>query len=255
MSSIARKQTTIARDEIRTARLTLRAPAVGDVEAITRLCGDYAIASMTSRMPHPYAESDARQFVQLVARQDRARERTFVIEHEGQGAIGCIGFHKAAGAPLEMGYWISLGPYVSRLRHRGATRAAMHWASGQSATVRQKVVVAGHFADNPASANVLIKTGFLYTGEVQPRHSRARGQIAPTRMMVVAHAIMTGQNKALHFPAKRRWSGDAKERSGEERRVVERASRGVRAACPRLHHQLWRPMVPPPPLAASTGGG
>jgi hypothetical protein len=31
---------------------------------------------------------------------------------------------------------------------------------------------------------VLEKAGFLYTGEVQPRFSLARGEAAPTRMMV-----------------------------------------------------------------------
>ena len=42
----------------------------------------------------------------------------------------------------------------------------------------------GHFADNEASAAVLIKAGFLYTGRVEMRWSIARGEPAPTRMMV-----------------------------------------------------------------------
>jgi RimJ/RimL family protein N-acetyltransferase len=175
-----RTENTIARDEIRTERLTLRAPVTGDVEAITRLCGDYAIASMTSRMPHPYAESDARLFVQLVSRQDRARERTFMIEHEGYGAIGCVGFHKAAGAPLEVGYWIGK-PYWGRGFATEAMAGALHWASEDW---NRRTIASGHFAGNNASANVLIKSGFLYTGQVQPRHCHASGRVEPTRMMV-----------------------------------------------------------------------
>jgi hypothetical protein len=31
---------------------------------------------------------------------------------------------------------------------------------------------------------VLTKAGFLYTGDVEMRHSLARGEVAPTRMMV-----------------------------------------------------------------------
>src|SRR6201999_393123 len=119
-------------------------------------------------------------FVQLVARQDRARERTFMIEHEGEGAIGCLGFHKAAGAPLEMGYWIGK-PYWGQGFATEAVAGALHWASQDWG---RRTVSSGHFADNEASAKVLIKSGFLYTGEVQLRHSRARGEIAPTRMMV-----------------------------------------------------------------------
>ena len=46
------------------------------------------------------------------------------------------------------------------------------------------VVLSGHFADNPASGAVLCKAGFLYTGVVEPRFSKARGGKTPTRIMV-----------------------------------------------------------------------
>ena len=171
---------TTRRSEIRTDRLILRAPAAGDVGAITRLCGDWAIASMTSRMPHPYAESDALRFVDLVARQDGARERTFAIELPGEGLIGCLGFHKTAATSLEFGYWIGQ-PYWGKGFATEAAAGALHWASGDWG---RKAIASGHFAGNAASANVLIKSGFLYTGEIQRRHCQASGRIEPTRMMV-----------------------------------------------------------------------
>ena len=183
MRVIDRPETTnpaAGRREIRTDRLTLRAPVAGDVAALTAFAGDYAIACMTTRMPHPYAESDARQFVDLVARQDTGRERTFVIDLSGHGLVGCIGFHRPPTAPLELGYWIGQ-PYWGRGFATEAVIGALHWASQEWG---RRTVASGHFADNQPSANVLIKSGFLYTGEVQQRHSRARGQIAPTRMMV-----------------------------------------------------------------------
>jgi RimJ/RimL family protein N-acetyltransferase len=183
MCVIDRPETTSqapARDQIRTERLVLRPPAAGDAPAITRFAGDYAIASMTTRMPHPYAEADARQFVELVARQDTARERTFSIEREGEGVVGCIGFHRTVGGPLEMGYWIGQ-PHWGQGYATEAVGGALLWASKDWG---RKAISSGHFADNEPSANVLIKSGFLYTGEVQMRHSRARGRIAPTRMMV-----------------------------------------------------------------------
>jgi len=183
MCVIDRPETTgtiFERGEILTDRLRLREPVAGDVGAITALCGDYGVTSMTTRMPHPYAEADARQFIDLVGRQDRARERTFIIELEGEGVVGCIGFHKAGSAPLEMGYWIGR-PYWGRGYATEAATGALRWAADGWG---KRSVASGHFADNAASANVLIKSGFLYTGEVQLRHSRARGRIAPTRMMV-----------------------------------------------------------------------
>ena len=170
-----------ARGQIRTDRLTLRAPQAGDVTALTRHADDYAIASMTTRMPHPYAEEDARQFVQIVRRQDGARERTFVIERPGEeGLIGCIGFHRAVDGSLELGYWIGK-PFWGRGYATEAVAGALHWASQDWG---RRAITSGHFADNQPSANVLIKSGFLYTGQVQMRHSRARGRVAPTRMMV-----------------------------------------------------------------------
>jgi len=168
------------RDDIVTRRLRLRRPRPADVGAIARLAGDYAICSMTTRMPYPYAEGDARAFVDLVAAQNRRVENTFVIDQADEGLVGAIGFHQPIGRPLEMGYWIGR-PYWGRGYATEAARAALRWAETDW---RRKLVVAGHFADNEASARVLVKIGFLYTGEVQTRQSRARGAAVKTRMMI-----------------------------------------------------------------------
>jgi RimJ/RimL family protein N-acetyltransferase len=61
-------------------------------------------------------------------------------------------------------------------------RGALKWVKRDW---RRNVVVAGHFADNPASGQVLCKAGFLYTGDIERRPSVARGRDdVPTRMMV-----------------------------------------------------------------------
>ena len=62
-----------------------------------------------------------------------------------------------------------------------AVRAAMDWAAHGWA---RRFIVSGHFADNEASGRVLVKAGFLYTGEIRWRFSLARGEAAATRMMV-----------------------------------------------------------------------
>jgi RimJ/RimL family protein N-acetyltransferase len=168
------------RADIATERLNLRRLRPADVEAVARLAADFAICSMSTRMPFPYGREDAEAFVRLVSAQDRERENTFAIDHEGDGLVGVVGFHQPRGAPLEMGYWIGR-PYWGRGYATEAARGALQWAK----TVwRRKVIVAGHFADNEASGAVLVKSGFLYTGEIQNRHSRARQQMTPTRMMV-----------------------------------------------------------------------
>ena len=62
-----------------------------------------------------------------------------------------------------------------------ALEGALVWASKRW---KRRALMAGHFADNPASGRVLEKAGFLYTGETRRAFSRARGEIADTRMMV-----------------------------------------------------------------------
>jgi len=166
--------------EIETRRLVLRAPTANDALRIAKLGNDFGVCSMTTRMPFPYGVGDARDFVETAEDQDRARDNTFVIAHDGEGVVGAIGFHKPQGEPLELGYWIGR-PYWGRGFATEAAEAALQWARSWW---RRKLVMAGHFADNQASAQVLIKAGFLYTGQVQKRHSRARGATAPTRMMV-----------------------------------------------------------------------
>jgi RimJ/RimL family protein N-acetyltransferase len=59
--------------------------------------------------------------------------------------------------------------------------AAMDWARIDWG---RRCIVACHFVDNPASGVVLGRAGFLYTGRVEPRPCRARGEAVPSRWMV-----------------------------------------------------------------------
>jgi RimJ/RimL family protein N-acetyltransferase len=166
--------------EIRTARLRLRRPEPADAPAIAKLANDYAVSSNTTRMPFPYRPADARAFIALARSLDPREQITFAIEHRDAGVIGALGFHRAGGAPPELGYWIGR-PHWGKGLATEATKAALAWAAGDW---RRRLIVAGHFSDNEASGRVLIKAGFLYTGEVQRRFSRARSAEAATRMMV-----------------------------------------------------------------------
>ena len=165
---------------IETRRLTLRAPEPRDVARIATLGDDYDIARMTLRMPHPYGRREAEAWLGNAVAQDRAWHNSFVIEHEDDGVVGLMGlFHDEDPYP-ELGYWIGK-PWWGRGFATEAVEGALRWASK---SWRKRAVAAGHFSDNPASGAVLCKAGFLYTGEVQRRHSLARGEEAPTRMMV-----------------------------------------------------------------------
>ncbi len=165
---------------IETRRLTLRAPDMADAPRLTRLMNDYDIAKMTSRVPHPYSLSDAEDFVALCQGGDPRTGRNFLLDLEDEGVVGGLGFFTPPDGRLEVGYWIGRD-WQGRGLATEALQGALAWAARDW---RRRYVVAGHFADNPASGQVLVKAGFLYTGEVKSLPSRARGEPADTRMMV-----------------------------------------------------------------------
>lgn len=168
------------RPAVRTDRLILRGPAAADAPAFAELANDLGVAGMTSKMPHPYGLADAEAFVAQVQKGDPRHEAAFTIEHRQFGAIGVLGFDRNEAGRLEVGYWLGR-PFWGRGYATEALTAALAWAKDDW---RRNVVWASHFADNRASGQVLVKAGFLYTGDVEPRMSAARGEPVPTRMMV-----------------------------------------------------------------------
>lgn len=172
--------------EIETRRLMLRAPEAVDAPRIATLCNDVDVARMTARMPHPYALSDAEVWIGKAQGQDPTAERNFVIDHEDHGVIGMISLFPQLeggaghGPGTELGYCIGAN-WQGRGFATEAVQGALAWARNEW---RRRAVVAGHFADNPASGRVLEKAGFLYTGERRPMFSVARDDWAASRMMV-----------------------------------------------------------------------
>lgn len=166
--------------QIDTRRLTLRAPDMSDAPRLASLMNDFDIAKMTSRVPHPYGLAEAEHFVGLTQGSDPRTDRNFLIDLEDEGVVGGLGFFTPPDGRLEVGYWIGR-PWWGRGLATEALQGALVWAAREW---RKRYVVAGHFADNPASGQVLVKSGFLYTGEVKPLPSLARGAPADTRMMV-----------------------------------------------------------------------
>jgi RimJ/RimL family protein N-acetyltransferase len=163
-----------------TERLLLRGVVSADADRIAELLGDAAIAPMTTSIPQPYDVDDAERWVARCQSLDWAREAQFVIEHHHFGAVGALGFRPGALGRPEIGFWLGR-PFWNRGYATEAVRAALDWARRDW---RKKLVVGGHFADNPASGQVLCKAGFLYTGDVELRWSQARQGPVRTRMMV-----------------------------------------------------------------------
>ena len=168
---------------IETDRLILRPPGLQDAARIADLINDYDVSRMLTRVPYPYALSDAEAFIAHV---QGSEERGFLIEHREFGPIGMVGFNPSpptddgVSVGPEMGYWLGR-TFWGRGYATEAAKAALDWARTDWGV---RAVVSGHYSDNAASSRVLVKTGFLYTGQVQPRFSQSRQAIAPTLMMV-----------------------------------------------------------------------
>src|SRR6201995_1965513 len=88
---------------LETERLTLRRPTLADVKAIARLANDRRIAENARRLPHPYSEQHAIDFVRHVA--DTKDEIAFLIEHNF-APIGAAGIHFREPDFAEIGYWL-----------------------------------------------------------------------------------------------------------------------------------------------------
>jgi RimJ/RimL family protein N-acetyltransferase len=165
---------------IETARLVLRAPTASDAPRLAPLIDDFDIARMTTRIPHPYGLADAEAFLAGQQAIDGGIDRTLHVETQAGELIGAVGAHLRDGPFPEIGYWIAR-EHWGRGYATEAAAAIRDWARRMFGC---RAIVAGHFADNPASGRVLEKCGFLYTGAVQQRFSLARGDEAATRMMV-----------------------------------------------------------------------
>jgi [ribosomal protein S5]-alanine N-acetyltransferase len=152
---------------IRTPRLVLRAPALSDAARISLLAGDYDVASMTGTIPHPYSEQMAADWLASVL----AGEEGVVFAIERSGAlIGCTGYRGFGEDHAELGYWIGK-PYWGMGYATEAVRALILYAFEADGFDYLKV---GHFSDNPASARIIAKFGFVPQGHEQ-RDCAARG--------------------------------------------------------------------------------
>jgi RimJ/RimL family protein N-acetyltransferase len=165
---------------IATERLILRGPVPADARPIASLAGDINVAGRTACLPHPFTEDEAQRQVERAMALDWETEAQFAVEHRNFGVVGMLGFKTGSLGRPQLRCWIGR-PYWNRGYATEAVRGALTWVKRDW---RKRLVVAGHFADNPASGQVLCKAGFLYTGEVALKPSKARGGEVPTRMMV-----------------------------------------------------------------------
>jgi RimJ/RimL family protein N-acetyltransferase len=140
-----------------TQRLTLRRPTLADVKAIAHLANDRRIAENTRRLPHPYRQDHAVEFVRATAVDNS--ETVFLIEHN-HSPIGMVGIDRSEQDAPELGYWLGV-EYWGRGFGTEAARAMIDFFFEE---FDAEHLISGARVANPASRNILEKCGFQWSG-------------------------------------------------------------------------------------------
>jgi RimJ/RimL family protein N-acetyltransferase len=144
---------------LETARLRLRPYAAADVPELIPLIGAREVAATTGRIPHPYTEQDARQFIAAAQGDDEIR-LAVTLRSDGCmiGGIGLRLFLPHQNA--ELGYWLGV-PYWKKGYATEAAREMLHYGFEN---LRLHRIFATHFTHNPASGRILAKLGMRHEG-------------------------------------------------------------------------------------------
>ena len=166
---------------LETERLALRRPTLADVKAIAQLANDRRIAENTRRLPHPYLQDHAVEFVRAMAA-DR-RETVFLIEHT-HSPIGIVGIDWREPELPELGYWLGFE----------------HWGRGFGTEAARAVIdfffeefdaehlISGARVANPTSRNILEKCSFQWSG-VELHRFEALGSSTPVDCFRLSRSV------------------------------------------------------------------
>jgi RimJ/RimL family protein N-acetyltransferase len=182
---------------LKTHRLVLRPFQRSDAREFARLAGDWAVASMTSDIPHPFDEAQALAWLKPARGEVR-----FAIELDGGQLIGGAGFYRRPSGIAELGFWLGR-PWWGRGYATEAARAVLaHGARDR----RLPGFSSAHFIDNPASGRVLAKLGFTEVERI-PIACTARGYHveAVTYRLERQRALLLIAPAASGLAERRRW--------------------------------------------------
>jgi len=148
---------------IETERLVLRPYTPADAARVQEMCGDWAVASMTLTMPHPYPDGAAEQWIAGHAEQFRAGSAVrlaVTLKPDGK-VVGTVGLDmNTKHGRAELSYMI----------------AKEHWGHGYCTEACRALMLFGfdalglnriqatHFPRNPASGRVMQKLGMIREG-------------------------------------------------------------------------------------------
>lgn len=148
---------------LHTQRLLLRPFKLGDAADVQRLAGDRRVADTALRIPHPYSDGMAEQWIASHRYAFEMRiSVTYAIVVQAQAAVvGTVSLEMNGNFDhAVLGYWIG-HPYWGQGYCTEAARALITYAFGELGMNR---IHATHFSRNPASGRVMEKLGMVKEG-------------------------------------------------------------------------------------------
>lgn len=148
---------------LETQRLTLRPYTLADIPALVPLIGAREVAATTLRIPHPYTEDIAREFITLAEKDLVSGQcvRCGIILRQTGALCGGIGLQiETKHRRAELGYWIG----VPHWGNGYATEAARAMVEYGFETLALQRIFASYVPGNVASGNVLRKIGMRHEG-------------------------------------------------------------------------------------------
>jgi len=155
---------------LRTPRLTLRPPEIGDAPRLARFLDNFAVSGNLSRVPYPYRLADAKAWLRFRRTDTGANETDFAIDLPGEGIVGIVGTHRDTDG-IVIGYWLAQ-PFWNRGLMSEAVRACLDWYFTETAAMS---LGSGVFHFNKASLAIQKKMGFTEIG-TSMRLCLARGE-------------------------------------------------------------------------------
>ena len=145
-------------------RCTIRPWRLNDAESLARHANNRKIwLAVRDLFPHPYTIQDAHEFLQQTMTEPSAMK--FCIEIEG-AAVGGIGVHPGEDVhrhTATVGYWLG-EEFWGRGIMTGAVTVLTNFCFENFPLRRISAEV---FANNPASARVLERAGFVFEGRLK----------------------------------------------------------------------------------------
>jgi [ribosomal protein S5]-alanine N-acetyltransferase len=167
-----------------TQRLLLRPFEHEDAPALAALLNDPGVATGICNAPLPFTSLHASARILMIrAREMAGKDFVWAVENTDGTLIGTLGLTESGKGALRLGYAYHRDHWGQGFGTE-ALAAVMDWASRHLADAK---IHAEIFADNPASARILAKVGFVETGS-SARFSFARNTADKTRTFSPAEA-------------------------------------------------------------------